>query len=91
MGRHVLHRDRPAEEAVGRGRHRAADDRGGRLLGVGDGQQLEVAAAEREDAVVRADADVPAAAGVAQPVLAREPVRGLVEVGRRPDDVVDAH
>ena len=33
MGGHVLHRDRPAEEALGRGRHRAADDRGGRLLG----------------------------------------------------------
>ena len=91
VGRHVLHRDRPAEEAVGRGRHRAADDRGGRLLGVGDGQHLEVAAAEREDAVVRADPDVAPAAGVAQPVLAREAVRGGVEVDRRPDDVVDAH
>jgi hypothetical protein len=39
---------------------------------------------------VRADSDVPAAAPVGQPVLAGEPVRRPVQVGRDPDDVVDA-
>jgi hypothetical protein len=90
VGRHVLHRDRPAEEAVRRSGHRAADDRSGRLLRVGDGQQLEVAAAEREDPVVRADPDVAPAAGLAQSVLACEPIRGAAQIDRRPDDVVDA-
>jgi hypothetical protein len=64
--------------------------RRGRLLGVGDGQDLEIAAAEREDTVVGADPNVPATASVAQPVLAGQPVDGGVEVDRRPDDVVDA-
>ena len=58
---------------------------------VGDGDHLEVAAAQREDAVVRADPDVAPAAGGAQPVLAGQAVGRGVEVARGPDDVVDAH
>jgi hypothetical protein len=57
---------------------------------VGDGQHFQVAAAQGEDAVVRADPDVPAAAAVGQPVLAGEAIRRRVQVGRDPDDVVDA-
>ena len=51
---------------------------------VGDGQHLEVAAAQREDAVVRADPDVAAAAAGGQPVLVGEAVGGGVEVAARP-------
>ena len=63
----------------------------GRLGGVGDGEHLEVAAAERQHAVVRADALVAPAAGVGEAVLGGQPRRRPGEVGRRPDDVVDPH
>jgi len=91
LRRHVLHRHRPGEEAIGCRRDRAADDRGRRLVGVGDGQHLEVAAAEGEDAVVRADPDVPPAAAIGQPVLVGEAVGRRMQVVGDPDDVVDAH
>jgi hypothetical protein len=57
---------------------------------VGDSDELEVAAAESEDAVVRADPDVATAAAGAQPVVADEAVGGGVEVVGDPDDVIDA-
>jgi hypothetical protein len=57
---------------------------------VGDGDDLEVAAAESEDAVAGADPDVATAAARAQPVLADEALGGGVQVVGDPDDVVDA-
>ena len=59
-GRHVFDRDGPREQAVAvpaiRRLDRRAERRARRLVGVRDREQLEVAAAERHDAVVRADA-----------------------------------
>ena len=69
----------------------AADRRGRRLLGVVDGQELEVAGAERHDPVVRA-LPVMVAAG-----LHGEAERGLdarrrgLEVGGAVDHVVESH
>jgi hypothetical protein len=57
---------------------------------VGDGDHLEVAAAQSEDAVVRADPDVAPAAALRQRVLVGEAVGRRVQVVGDPDDVVDA-
>ena len=62
-----------------------------RLGVVDDRDQLEVAAAQRDDAVLGADAGVAAAAVGDEPVLGLQPRRGRVEVLRGVDHVVDAH
>jgi hypothetical protein len=82
---------RRAAGALDARHQRRAELRARRLVGVGDGEQLEVAAARRHDPVVRADAVVAPAADGDEPEALLYAARGRVEVRRRVDDVVDAH
>jgi hypothetical protein len=87
---HALHDNGPRQQPLGRRGDRGTERRRGRLVGVGDGDQLQVAAAERDDAVVRALPDVAPAPDGLQPVLACEERGRGVEVAGGPEDVVDA-
>jgi quercetin dioxygenase-like cupin family protein len=94
-GLHVGGRDAPGHQAAGALGDRRAEDaperRALRLGGVRHGHQLEVAAAERDDPVVRPDALVAPAAGGDEPVLGLQARRRIVEVRRGEDHVVEDH
>ena len=62
-----------------------------RLVLVRHAEDLEVGAAERDDAVVRAPAGVPPAGQRGEPVALPEPARDRLDVARADDRVIDAH
>jgi hypothetical protein len=69
----------------------APERRGGRLPCIRDAHELQVAAAERHDPVVRAHALVPATPNGHEPVFGLQPCRGGIGIGGGEDDVVDRH
>jgi hypothetical protein len=94
-GLDVVHRDDPAQEpvaAVGESLEKAPPElRPCRLVRIGHSQELEIAAAERDDAVACAQTFVASARAGLEPKLALDPRGRRIEVGGRIDHVIDPH
>jgi hypothetical protein len=70
---------------------RGAECRARRLLGITDGQQLEVPAAERQDLIMGSEPFVTTASDGGDSQLVRESRGCAVEIASGVDHVVDAH
>lgn len=94
-GHDVVNGDRPAHQPLAGPRNargqRPPELRPRRLRGVGNRQDLQIAAAERNDPVVGAEPLVAPTSGGAEPVLGLQPGRSGIQIGRSDDDVIDPH